>query len=224
MNEWINTLFENPDLLRMGHLQRAEDANLGLGWLYYALARILRPSNVVVIGSFRGFVPLIFGKALADNCERGEVWFIDPSFVDDFWKDAAAVRAFFASFNVRNIRHFLMTTQEFVASDDYQTLADVGIVFVDGYHSEEQARFDYRVFRSKLSSESIVVFHDSVRVRTSCMYGPDHPYEHRVKCLIEELKNDSGLQVFDLPFGDGVTLVRRRSSSTASSQISALGS
>jgi predicted O-methyltransferase YrrM len=224
MKEWINTLFENPDLLRMGHLQRAEDANLGLGWLYYALARILRPSNVVVIGSFRGFVPLIFGKALADNSERGEVWFIDPSFVDDFWKDAAAVRSFFASFDVRNIRHFLMTTQQFVVSDDYRTLAEVGIVFVDGYHSEEQARFDYGAFRSKLSAESIVVFHDSVRIRTSRMYGADHQYEHRVKCLMDELKNDSSLQVFDLPFGDGVTLVRRRSSSTASFETSALGS
>lgn len=209
MKEWINALFETKDLLRMGHYQRVEDANLGLGWLYYALARILRPSRIVVIGSFRGFVPLVFSKALADNGEEGQVWFIDPSLVDDFWKDPGAVRKFFGDFGASNIEHFLMTTQQFVVSEKYRSLADVGIVFVDGYHSEQQARFDYEAFRGLLSAEGIVLFHDSVRVRTSRMYGPDRLYEHRVKCFVDTLKQDCSLQVFDLPFGDGVTLVRR---------------
>ena len=165
VRDWINTLFENKDLLRMGHHQRAEDANLGLGWLYYALARILRPARVVVIGSFRGFVPLIFSKALADNSEGGQVWFIDPSLVDDFWKDPSAVRKFFGDFGASNIEHFLMTTQQFVMSEKYRSIGEVGIVFVDGYHSEEQARFDYEAFKDRLSAEGIVLFHDSVRVR-----------------------------------------------------------
>ena len=207
MKEWINALFETKDLVRMGHHQRVEDANLGLGWLYYALARILRPSKIIVIGSFRGFVPLVFSKALADNGEGGQVWFVDPSFVDDFWKDPSAVCKFFGDLGADNIEHFLMTTQQFVVSEKYRSLAEVGIVFVDGYHSEEQARFDYEAFRGLLSAEGIVLFHDSVRVRTSRMYGPDRLYEHRVKNFIDALKKDCSLQVFDLPFGDGVTLV-----------------
>ncbi len=209
MREWVDTLFENKDLLRMGHHQRAEDANLGLGWLYYALARVLRPSRVVVIGSFRGFAPLVFGKALADNSEGGEVWFIDPSIVDDFWKDSSAVQEFFGGLGVRNIRHFLMTTQEFVTSESYRSLGDVGIVFVDGYHSEEQSLFDYEAFVDRLSPEGFMLFHDSVRVRVSRMYGSDFPYEHRVKYLIDKLKRNPRLQVLDFPFGDGVTLVRK---------------
>src|SRR5207302_8700235 len=75
MEEWIARLFSDRNLLRMGHAQRAEDLNLGLGWLYYGLARVIRPAQVVVVGSFRGFVPLILGKALADNSEGGEVVF-----------------------------------------------------------------------------------------------------------------------------------------------------
>lgn len=215
MKEWIQALFENKDLLRMGHHQRAEDANLGLGWLYYAFARILRPAKVVVIGSFRGFVPLIFSRALADNTEGGQVWFIDPSLVDDFWKDPSAVQRFFGGFGANNIEHFLMTTQQFVNSERYRSLGEVGIVFVDGYHSEEQARFDYEAFQDHLSAEGIVLFHDSVRVRTSRMYGPDRHYEHRVKCFVDTLKNNSHLQVFDLPFGDGITLVRRAGSASS---------
>ena len=67
--DWIARLFEHPDLLRMGHHQRAEDQNLGMGWLYYAFGRMIRPRLAVVIGSWRGFVPLMIAKALQDNLE-----------------------------------------------------------------------------------------------------------------------------------------------------------
>jgi predicted O-methyltransferase YrrM len=162
-----------------------------------------------VIGSYRGFVPLVLGKALADNLENGQVYFIDPSLVDGFWKDPQAVAKHFAGLGVTNIRHFRMTTQEFVQTDTYRSLASVGMVFVDGYHSEEQARFDYEAFRDRLAPNGVMLFHDSVRVRTSRMYGADRLYEHRVKCLMDSLKQDARLQVFDLPCFDGVTLVRR---------------
>src|ERR1019366_9046655 len=98
MNDWLTKLLQNPELRRMGHGQRLDDLNLGLGWLYYALARALRPQTVVVIGSFRRFVPLVFARALADNLEKGSVTFIDPSFVDDFWKDPQTVQNYFTSF------------------------------------------------------------------------------------------------------------------------------
>jgi len=209
MKDWIAQLFEHRELTRMGHGQRVADLNLGLGWLYYGLARVLRPQTVVGIGSYRGFVPLVFGKALADNAESGRVYFIDPSLVDDFWKDPQAVQAYFAGFGVTNIRHFLMTTQEFVESEAYRSLGPVGIVFVDGYHSEEQARFDYEAFRGRLTPDGIALFHDSARVQTSRVYGPERVYEYTVRNFIDTLKKDSGLQVFDLPFFDGVTLVRR---------------
>jgi predicted O-methyltransferase YrrM len=180
-----------------------------LGWLYYALARALRPTVAVVIGSYRGFVPLVLGKALADNLENGRVYFIDPSLVDGFWKDPKAVAEHFAGLGVRNVRHFHMTTQQFVQTEAYRSLEPVGMVFVDGYHSEEQARFDYEAFQGRLAPNGIMLFHDSVRVRTSRIYGPDRHYEHRVKCLMDSLKQDAGLQVFDLPVFDGITLVRK---------------
>ena len=34
MNQWISQVFSHEELLGMGHDQRAEDLNLGLGWLY----------------------------------------------------------------------------------------------------------------------------------------------------------------------------------------------
>jgi predicted O-methyltransferase YrrM len=193
----------------MGHLQRAGDLNLGLGWIYYGLARTIRPRTVVVIGSYRGFVPLVLGKALADNEEGGEVVFIDPSFVDDFWKDAEAVRNHFARHQVTNIRHFLMTTQDFVRSQAYESLGSLGMVFIDGHHSEEQARFDFEAFESRLAPGGMALFHDTAGYRVSRMHGPERTYQHRVKDYVDSLKTDPRLQVFDVPFGDGVTMVRK---------------
>jgi predicted O-methyltransferase YrrM len=210
MRRWIGRLLESSDLLRMGHSQRTEDLNLGLGWLYYALGRIVRPRRAVVIGSYRGFVPLVFGKALSDNLETGEIIFIDPSLADNFWKDGDTVRKYFHSFGVDNIRHFLMTTQEFVVTEAYHTLGEVGLVFIDGYHSEEQARFDYLAFEKLLAPRGVVLFHDSMVVREDKVYGVDKAYEMGVKYFIDQLKLDAGLQLLDLPFGaTGLTLLRK---------------
>jgi predicted O-methyltransferase YrrM len=210
MQNWIERLFQDPELLRMGHAQRSADLNLGLGFVYYGLARALRPQRIVVIGSWRGFVPLIFGKALADNVEGGEVWFIDPSLADDFWTDPEAVRAHFASFGVQNVRHFRMTTQEFVACEAYAWLDDVGLVFVDGYHSVEQVRFDWEAFADRIAPGGLVLFHDSLRVVETRVYGDDRVYECRVKDFIDELRKDPRLELLELPWGDGVMLVRKR--------------
>jgi Methyltransferase domain len=210
MESWISKLFEQPDLLRMGHSQTAEDSNLGLGWLYYALGRIVRPRHAVVIGSLRGFVPFVIGKALQDNLEGGEVTFIDPGMVDSFWNDADEVRRYFESQGVANIRHFRMTSQEFVTTQEYRGLNEVGLLFVDGYHTEEQARFDFEAFEGLLDHRSFALFHDSMVVRPDKVYGEENAYEMRVKYFVDRLKSDANLQVMDLPFGvSGLTLVRK---------------
>lgn len=210
MKPWISKLFEQSDLLRMGHGQRAEDLNLGLGWLYYALGRVLRPRHAVVIGSHRGFVPLVLGKALQDNLEPGDVTFIDPSMVDSFWDDPGTVRRYFSGHGLENIRHFRMTTQEFVRTEAYGALGEVGLVFIDGHHTEEQARFDYAAFEGMLGPRGFALFHDSMVVRDDKVYGAERAYEMRVKYFVDQLKTDPALQVMDWPFGvSGLTLVRK---------------
>lgn len=210
MKPWIAQLFEQSDLLRMGHAQRAVDLNLGLGWLYYALGRIIRPRHAVVIGSHRGYVPMVIAKALQDNLEPGEVTFIEPSLVDSFWTDPDKVTEYFRRYGVTNIQHHRMTTQEFVLTEANTALNEVGLVFIDGYHSEEQAEFDYDAFEGRVGPGGFVVFHDSMVVRDDKVYGADKAYEMRVKYFIDRLKADPRLQVMDWPFGvSGLTLVRK---------------
>ncbi|MBT8420522.1 MAG: class I SAM-dependent methyltransferase [Gammaproteobacteria bacterium] len=94
-------------------------------------------------------------------------------------------------------------------TNDYRELQDIGLVFIDGYHTEEQARFDYEAFSGKLARDGIALFHDSVRPFTSPIYGANKIYEHSVYRFMEELKQKKDLQVFDLPFSSGVTLVQK---------------
>jgi len=207
--DWIGRVLAHRDLRGQGHAQRQADGNLGLGWIYYGLARVLRPQHVVVIGSLRGFSPLVFGRALADNGEGGLVTFLDPSLVDDFWRDAERVRRHFAAYGLANIRHFPQTTQDFAQTAAFRDLPPVELLFVDGYHTAEQARFDHEAFTAKLTPAAIVLFHDSTTLVTSGIYGEERRYLHTVKHYIDELKRDPTLQVFDLPVDSGVTLVRR---------------
>jgi hypothetical protein len=206
--DWITRLLDDPDMLDMGHCQRREDGNLGMGWLYYGLARLIRPRRAVVIGSWRGFTPIVIGRALAANTEDGVVHFVDPSLVDDFWRDPGRVEEHFASHGVTNVVHHLMTTQQFVETDECRSLTDVGLLLVDGYHTAEQARFDYEAFRDRLTPEAVTLFHDSVAEYDSRLYGEDRRYRYSVVRYLDELKADPALQVLDLPFGFGLTLVR----------------
>jgi predicted O-methyltransferase YrrM len=207
--DWVEAVLGHRELCTMGHAQRPEDRNLGMGWLYYALARMVRPTRAVCIGSWRGFVPIVLGQALRDNGEGGRITFIDPSLVDDFWADPQRTRLWFESFGLDNVEHHRLTTQEFVATDAYRSLGPVGLLFVDGYHSAEQARFDHEAFEPRLTDDAVVLFHDSVRPQSSAMYGKDRRYVHSVHLYMDELKRRPNLQAMDFPFDSGVTLVRR---------------
>ena len=180
MKDWIKFFFEHEGLTQKGHCQRNEDLNLGMGWLYYALVRLIRPKRVVVIGSWRGFSPLVFGKGIEDNIEDGEVLFIDPSMVDDFWIDNVRVGEYFNELGVDCIRHYLMTTQQFVETEKYRSLDCVNLLFVDGYHSEEQAQFDYEAFEHLIPPTGAALFHDSIEQKTTPIYGHDRVYRREI--------------------------------------------
>lgn len=208
--EWIEQLFSHHELLEMGHGQTPEDLNIGLGWLYYAQVRILRPRHVVCIGSWRGFAPMVLAKALLDNRQGGRLTFIDPSLVDDFWADPVRTQDWFRSFGIDNIEHHRCTTQDFVRSAAFGLLPAVGMLFVDGFHTAEQARFDHEAFMPLLEPDGCVFFHDAVRRKTSRIYGKDRHYEQTVCDYIGELRLRSDLQVMEFPLASGVALVSRR--------------
>jgi len=133
--EFLDKIMTTPDLLQMGHGQTIDDKNLGMGWIYYSLSRLYKPEVVVCIGSWRGFVPILIAKGMKDNLNCGKLIFIDPSMVDDFWIDETTVDRYFKDWELDNITHYKMTTQEFKSSDVYKNLEKIDILFVDGLHT-----------------------------------------------------------------------------------------
>jgi predicted O-methyltransferase YrrM len=108
-----------------------------------------------------------------------------------------------------------MTTQEFVESAANRELGEIGMLFVDGYHSADQVRFDYQAFADRIAPHGLVLFHDSMLVRTSTIYGAERAYETSVAHMMSELREDPSLELFDLPFGTGLTLLRKRTPESA---------
>jgi predicted O-methyltransferase YrrM len=105
-----------------------------------------------------------------------------------------------------------MTTQQFVQSEAYRSLGPLGMVFVDGYHSKEQARFDFNAFEALLSPDGVILLHDTIGCEISKIYGAERAYQRTVKLFVDELKLDKRFQVFDIPFDQGLALVRKLAS------------
>jgi predicted O-methyltransferase YrrM len=204
----INRMLEAESLWKMGHGQDFALGDIGLGWTYYGLTRTLKPLTSLVIGSWRGFVPLILGQAIEDNDNGGRLVFIDPSLVDDHWRDNRA-KAYFRDFGVECIEHHLMTSQQ-ALQDPKITNLDIDLLFIDGLHTKEQCRLEFEGFFKQVTATGIALFHDSRSHILSTIYGKEHPYQHTVWSYLEELRQDQNLQLFDLPIAQGITLVQRR--------------
>lgn len=181
-----------------------ETKNLGFGWMYYSIARLYKPETTVMIGSGRGFLPIIVSKGMKDNNINCKAHFIDPSLDDDFWKDSEKNKEWFKKFEIDDvIIHHLLTTQEFVKTDVYKNLKDIKLLCIDASHFYEFVKFDWIAFKDKLSDDAIILFHDTIsRSKNPKWSGPR-------KVLLEILK-DNNLQSFDFNFGAGLTLVQKK--------------
>lgn len=205
--ELITSMAHHPNLWMMGHNQEQKSLDLGLGWLYYGIARSLRPRRIVVIGSWRGFVPMIMAQALKDGGADGELIFIDPSLVDTQW--LSGVDDYFASFDIHCIRHFAETSQQFLAANRLET-GSIDLLFIDGFHTYEACKFEFEGFFPFLRECAITLFHDSSSRHVSKIYGEDKQYEHSVWRYIDELRTRQELEVINIEIAQGVALVKRR--------------
>jgi predicted O-methyltransferase YrrM len=162
------------------------DVNLGLGYIYYGLARALRPKKAVVVGSKAGFAPLCFARGLADNAgsriariecddveitgEPGTLDFVDPSysmFAGDqnhsygigHWKSPEVAEDLWAEFGVSDVAtHHPITSAEYVAGlpADFE----IDLLYIDGDHSYEGVLHDLTAFLPFLGRDSLVLAHD----------------------------------------------------------------
>lgn len=208
----LSTIFKHARPL--GHNEDASNLNLGFGFLYYGLVRMLRPEHVVVIGSGFGFSVVTLALGIKDN-GSGQLSFVDPSYSvfkhgpmatvggTSQWDDPQKVRAHFARFGVEQIvTHYKSTSAEFFANTA-SSLPKIDIAFIDGSHTYADVRNDFLNTLQYTRRNSYILLHDTnIYVRELVRHAG-------VKRWLKTVSKEKELfEVIDFPFSSGVALVR----------------
>ncbi len=183
--------------------------NLGFGLLHYALVRNLKPKNVLVVGSLKGYVPALIAAACRDN-HFGQVDFVDAAFDEEnngknwqgigFWKKTNP-QAHFAKIGVdKYLTLHIMTTQEFSKKHPHKKYQ---YIYIDGDHSYEGVKLDYKLFYPKLEKNGLMSFHDIVA--TGQLTGGDYG----VQKFWQEIKSQTKI-TFPFPKNSGLGILQKR--------------
>lgn len=199
----------------LGHHEEVKSLNLGFGFLYYSLMRVLRPQHVLVIGSGYGFSVVCLALGLKDN-GQGRLSFVDPSYSllkdgpfktiggRSQWDDAAKVREFFAGFGLGDIvTHYKLRSDEFFAQYEQLQLPVLDVAFIDGSHAYKDVRHDFLESARRAHKNSYILLHDTN------IYIREILHHAGVKRWLKKLKNfPEYFEILDFPFASGVAIVR----------------
>jgi hypothetical protein len=209
------------DAKPMGHHEDAESLNLGFGFLYYGVVRVLRPKHTLVIGSGFGFSVVCLGLGLKDN-NRGKLTFVDPSYSllkhgpfktiggRGKWEEPENVREHFAGFGVDQIcTHYKLSSEEFFSAYKDLALPKIDLAFIDGHHGFKQVRHDFLQTMLRSRRNSYIFLHDTnIIVREMLHHSGVKRWLKRIRRQIDYF------DVIDFPFSSGVALVRLRRNGT----------
>jgi Methyltransferase domain len=199
----------------LGRHEDAETLNLGFGFLYYGLARALRPKHVLVIGSGFGFSVVCFALGLKDNAQ-GALTFVDPSYSvltdgpfrtiggTSQWDSSQKVRAHFRRFGVEAIvTHHRLTSEAFFADYADRGLPPIDVAFIDGNHSYAAVRHDFCAALRHAHRNSYILLHDTnIYVREILRHAGVKRWAKRVARRREDF------ELLDFPLSSGVAVVR----------------
>ncbi len=200
-----------------GHKEDAKSLNLGFGYLYYGLARTLRPQHTLVIGSGYGFSVVCFALGIKDN-GRGNLSFIDPSYSllkngpfktiggVGFWDNEAKVKSHFQRFEVDHlIRHYKMRSDEFFPLYETMQLAPLDLAFIDGSHAYKDVKYDFIKVLERSKKNTYILLHDSnIYIREILQHSGVKKWLNTIKVYKEFF------EVIDFPFSSGMAIVRVR--------------
>jgi predicted O-methyltransferase YrrM len=193
------------------------DWRSGLGegnHLLFSMVRLLQPSVIVEIGSARGKSTCSMALACRRN-GKGKVYAIDPH-IKNPWSEynTGGDNENFLRLRLRS--YGLEPWCEVIRDTSANTLINwnrpIDLLFIDGDHSYEGVKSDFEGFRTWLTKDALVVFHDTAwdpdtwaKVKAELNWGADVG----VPRYMAELKQ-SGFSSVTFPALPGITILDPR--------------
>lgn len=133
------------DLMELSPMGQGTDGieDLGFGWMYYSLMRIIKPKRVVEIGSYHGFSTMCMACGIRDN-GHGKIWSVDPGQWDSWWRGTDRQAKLTEMFCLGGCwTHFQVKSDRAL-----QLIPGIehgfDVVLIDGDHTFEGALFDLK--------------------------------------------------------------------------------
>jgi len=141
-----------------------ENNSLGFGFIHYSLIRNIRPKNILVVGSQRGFVPAICALACKHE-KKGHVHFVDAGYSlkhphswggIGVWKTVTS--DYWEPLGIEDyISLYCMTTEKFEKKIEGMN-SIFEYIYIDGDHSYKGIKRDFNLFWKYL--KGYMTFHD----------------------------------------------------------------
>lgn len=156
--------------------------------LLYNMARGLKPKTIVEIGTGNCHTASAWLEALDENEQKDALLYTidpDPHVPQHFSKHAM----FYSYIGKSNI-----------AWEQWDKNKLIDILYIDGDHSYEQCKLDFDNWIQCVKFDGWILIHD-----TNNHWWPG------VARVIQELRNTQQYDMITLPYGYGITIMRRRS-------------
>ena len=167
------------------------------GRLLSILSKMLRPKNILEIGTFTGYATLCLAEGLAEN---GKITTLDVNEELAYLPKKYFVESEFSEkidFRLQDAKDFLKETEEVF-----------DLVFIDA-DKENYVEY-FKLIKPKVKSGSVIMFDNVLWYGKVLEENPKQESTKKIKELNDSVAQDADFENLILPLRDGVNLIRKK--------------
>lgn len=167
------------------------------GRLLSILSKMLRPENILEIGTFTGYATLCLAEGLAEN---GKITTLDVNEELAYLPKKYFVESEFSekiNFRLQDAKDFLKETEEVF-----------DLVFIDA-DKENYVEY-FKLIKPKVKSGSVIMFDNVLWYGKVLEENPKQESTKKIKELNDSVAQDTDFENLILPLRDGVNLIRKK--------------